>query len=223
MSEADPVQRIRDLESENARLRGLLDTTGMPSALRHQVRNALGIMRAILRRSIQGKTTIEDLVAHVEGRFDALLRVQTALLSSPDGRVDLATLVSNELMAQTIQDGEQATIDGPALRIGSREAELLGLVVHELATNAVKFGEADHIDVSWTLASPGSLTWIWAETAQTPRPQRPAFRGFGMEAIEVMLPYQLKAEGRLEFLSEGVRCTVAMPLDPHGQAMSPQG
>jgi two-component sensor histidine kinase len=215
MSDPSAADRIRALETENARLRRLLERRGMPSTLRHQVRNALGLMRAVLRRSADSKSSVEDLVAHVEGRFDALLRVETALLSSPDGRLDFATLVSDTLLAQAIKEGEDASIQGPAVRVEAQAAELLGLVLHELAVNAVKFGSLGHpgarIDVSWTVTpAPEQLAFTWMETGQTPAV--PPHRGFGTEAIEGMLPYQLKAQSTLEFLPEGVRCRVSLPL-----------
>lgn len=216
MSDADQADTIQHLRTENARLRHLLEQRGVPSTLRHQVRNALGLMRAIARRSAESKATIEDFVAHLDGRFDALLRVQTALLSSPDNTVELTKLVADELLAQIIREGERATIIGPTLHLEARQAELIGLVLHELATNAIKFGALTvpqgHIEVSWAVSPPRRLTITWAENG--PSGPSSSFRGFGMEAIEGMLPYQLKAESRLEFLSEGLRCTIALPLAP---------
>ncbi|MDX7950232.1 HWE histidine kinase domain-containing protein [Lichenihabitans sp. Uapishka_5] len=216
--QADQAGQIGQLQADNMRLRRLLNERGAPSTLRHQVRNALGLMRAIMRRSATGKTSVADFVAHLEGRFDALLRVQTGLLSSPDGQADLAMIVADEFLVQAIQEGERATVQGPAVRIEPKQAELLGLVLHELTTNAIKFGAltapGGHIDVSWTLTTEPerSLTLVWAETGQQRAEPSQAFRGFGMEVIEGMLPYQLKAETALEFLTEGVRCTIAMPL-----------
>jgi two-component sensor histidine kinase len=217
MAESDHADHIRRLEAENARLRRLLDQHGVPSTLRHQTRNALGLMRAILRRSAEGKTSVEDFAAHVEGRFDALLRVQTALLSSHDGCVDLTMLVSDELLAQTIGENERATLDGPTVRLDARQAELLGLALHELATNSLKFGAmttaTGRIDVSWRIdASPARLILVWAETGGRRGTDIPVAKGFGMDTIETMLPYQLKAESTVELLSEGLRCTITVPL-----------
>ena len=91
---------------------------------------------------------------------------------------------------------------------------MIGLALHELATNSVKFGALTvpqgHIEVSWAVSPTRTLTLTWAESGRSGSPS--SFRGFGMEAIEGMLPYQLKAESKLEFLSEGLRCTIALPL-----------
>jgi two-component sensor histidine kinase len=217
MSDAASADRLRHLEAENARLRQLLDQQGVSTVLRHQVRNTLGMMRAILRQSAEYKSTATELAAHVEGRFDALLRVQTALLSSPDGRLDLGTLVCDQLLAETIKEGERATVSGPPVRADARQAEMLAIALHELAANAIKFGAMrtleGRIDVTWDLtSSPARLTIVWAETGP-PRTMADApVRGFGTEVIEGMLPYQLKATSRLELLAEGMRCTIALPL-----------
>lgn len=216
MTDADQAGHVQRLEADNARLRRLLDDRQMPSVLRHQVRNALGLMRAVLRRSVEGKTSIEDFAAHVEGRFDALLRIQTALLSSLDGRIDLTMLVTDVFLAMAIPEGDKAVVTGPTVRLEARQCELLGLALHELATNAVKFGalttSAGRIEVSWEVdAAARHLTVIWAETGLGELDPSPS-RGFGMDAIEGMLPYQLKADSRVEFLARGLRCTIKLPL-----------
>ena len=218
MSDADQADTLRHLRAENARLRHLLEQQGLPSSLRHQVRNSLGLMRAITRRSAEGKATVEDFVAHLEGRFDALLRIQTTLLSSRDSQAELSMIVADELLAQAIPEGERATIKGPIVRIEAKQAELIGLVLHELATNAIKFGALTvpdgHIEVSWTLSPERRLVFVWAETGRQRGNPTPSYRGFGIEAIEGMLPYQLRAESKLEFLSEGLRCSITLPLTP---------
>lgn len=217
MSDDEQSARIRRLEVENARLRDLLDGSGRPCALRHPVRNTLALLRAILRRSAEGKTSVEDFVAHLEGRFDALLRVQTAVSMHPDGQVDLATLVSDEFLAQTIEEGARATIDGQPVRLDPHQAELLGLAIHELATNALKFGAltalGGHIDVSWSVSADRRLILVWTESGHRPDAPQRSVRGFGMEAIETMLPCRLGAETELEFMAEGLRCTLIVPIE----------
>lgn len=217
MSDAHLTQKVADLEAENGRLRRLLDRQGMPSTLRHQVRNALGLMRVILRRSSDSKATVEDFAAHLEGRFDALLRVQTTLLSSPDGGANFYTLVLNELTAHVHPDDDKVSIDGPDVRIEARHAELLGLVIHELATNAVKFGaltaSRGRLEVSWRLVpEPHRLVLTWRESGLTRGDDIPTFRGFGTDAIEGMLPYQIKADSTIAFRPDGLLCTIAVPL-----------
>jgi two-component sensor histidine kinase len=210
--------RIKELEQENARLRRLLDGQNMPASLRHQVRNSLGLMRAILRRSAETSASIAEFAAHVEGRFDALLRVQTLLINAADSGVPLHSLLADELMAHVIHEGDQATIEGPPVGLGPKSAQLLGLAFHELATNAVKFGAmttpTGRISVSWTVSEESQpiLTLTWSETGLATPSATPTFRGFGLEALEKMLNFELKADSALEFRPAGLRCIIRLPL-----------
>lgn len=210
--------RIKDLEKENAGLRRLLEAQNMPASLRHQVRNSLGLMRAILRRSVESSPSLADYAAHVEGRFDALLRVQTLLINALDAGVSLHNLLADELMAHVIHEGDQATIEGPPVNLGPKSAQLLGLAFHELATNAVKFGAmtspAGRISISWSVSdeTQPTLTLVWTETGISTPVSPPTFRGFGVEALERMLNFELKAESSLEFRSTGLHCAIRLPL-----------
>jgi two-component sensor histidine kinase len=184
--------RIKDLEKENARLRRLLEAQNMPASLQHRVRNSMGLMRAILRRSAESSTSLADYAAHVEGRFDALLRVQTLLINALDAGVSLHNLLADELMAHVIHEGDQAAIEGPPVSLGSKSAQLLGLAFHELATNAVKFGAmtspTGRISVSWAVSeeTQPALTLIWTETGLSRPVSPPTFRGFGVEALALL-------------------------------------
>lgn len=217
MSDDNSHRRVAELEAENLRLRRTLDENGLPSTLRHQIRNILGVLRAIMRRSAETATSVADYAAHLEGRFDALLRVQSQVLSSPDTRVDLHTLVANELLAHVVRDGEKARISGDDVRLPARTAEVLALALHELATNAIKFGplshQTGHVDIRWASEQPQTLTLTWTETGGTIPVQQPSVRGFGMEALEGMLPYQLNANAKIDFRPEGLACTFRLPLE----------
>lgn len=216
MSDDSKDGRIRALEQENARLRGLLDQQGVPESLRHQVRNALSIFRTLVRRSTASSSSVAEYVAHLEGRIDAILRVQAQIMSSPKGGVDLRALIANELLAHVVREGEKATIAGPDIRVPARTAEYLGLALHELVTNAIKFGSlplsTGRIAIAWRVdPGEGGLTLTWSEEGSNAPVPAPTARGFGMEALEAMLPYQLKAETRLDFRPEGLLCTIRLP------------
>lgn len=211
--------RIRDLEQEVARLRRLLDARGVPATLRHQTRNALALMRAILRRSAETASSVEDYAAHLEGRFDALLRVQTPLIAGGDDALDLHMLIADELVAYTIREGAQATLDGPVVDLSPKSAEVLGLAIHELTVNAIKFGAMTvpdgQIAISWSVSGSDRpmLDLSWSESGLAGLIP-PSFRGFGIETLEKMLPYQIDASSRLEFRPEGLHCVIRLPLSP---------
>ncbi|MGI4765365.1 MAG: HWE histidine kinase domain-containing protein [Janthinobacterium lividum] len=220
MSDDASLRRAQALEHDNARLRRLLDHQGSTAGHRHQMRNTLAMVRDIVRQSVDRFAGAEDYAAHLESRLDAVFRIQQTIADRPFDGVDLHTLVMDELVAYSVNEGEQLSIDGPDIQLLPAAASTLGLALHELATNAVEFGAvsapAGRISVSWT-TSPGEdgrdwLTLRWTETGVEPISPSPHRRGFGTEVIEQALKYQFGGEGRLEFAPGGLRCTIRLPL-----------
>ncbi len=111
----DLEDRLAALEADNARLRRLLDAAGAPDSLRHGLRNTMAMMRTIMHRSAEKARDVEDYVAHLDGRFGAVMRVQAA--TGVVGEADLHSLISDELMFHLVREGEQATIAGPRVRL----------------------------------------------------------------------------------------------------------
>ncbi len=216
-------RRIAELEADNARLRRLLDRQGSPGGLRHQVRNTLAALRELVRRSADTSDSVENYAAHLDGRLDAVLRVQNAIANGPGaGEVSLHALVADEFLAQAIGDGRRAAFAGPDVVLQPVAADALALALHELATNAVKFGAMTvphgRIDVSWSIAPGGGdgprLTFTWVESGLSGLPPVPPRRGFGMEAVELSLGYQLNAESEFRFAPTGLACTIRLVLAP---------
>lgn len=221
MTQDSQDARIAELEAENRRLRRFLDEKGLPAEQRHQVRNTLAMLRAIIRRSAETCDTVETYAAHLDGRLDAIARVLGALMRSvPDG-VALHALVADELLAHLAREGDQATISGPNLRLRPGAAEIMALAIHELTVNALEHGALmvpqGRIAVRWSVvpAEPGGLfTFVWTESGLENLPAQPARRGFGTEVLERSLRYELKAETDLAYERSGLRCTITLPLPP---------
>lgn len=217
--------RIEELEAENRRLRRFLDEKGLPAEQRHQVRNTLAMLRAIIRRSAETSESVETYAAHLDGRLDAVARVLNALMRNLPEGVSLHSLIADELLAHLAREGEQVTISGPGLRLRPGAAEVFAMAIHELAVNAVEHGALTvpqgGIHISWTLTTPAAadgaaptLTLDWAESGLESLPPEPVRRGFGTEVLERSLRYELKAETRLAFEPNGLRCTIRLPLPP---------
>ena len=114
MPDDDLTGRVARLEADNQRLRRLLDRQGTPGSLRHQLRNTLSTVREFVRRSAETTTDVDDYAAHLDGRLDAVLRVQNAIANGPgEGEVGLHALVADELLAQAIGEGQRAAVAGP--------------------------------------------------------------------------------------------------------------
>jgi two-component sensor histidine kinase len=215
----DSAARLAALEADNARLRRLLDEAALPDTLRHGMRNTMAMMRTVIHRSAESSGDVESYVAHLDGRFGAVMRVQAA--TDAFGDADLHTLISDELMFHLAREGEEATIDGPRVRLRPKAALVLALALHELASNAVEHGSLalpqGRISATWRVAAGGAeaepqvLTLDWTETGGS-GVRTPARRGFGTDVLTEMLAYDLGAQVALRYEPDGLRCTIDLPL-----------
>jgi two-component sensor histidine kinase len=188
--------------------------------LEHRVRNLLGLVRSLVRRTAETRVTAEDFSAHLEGRICALARTQGLLMRQTGEGVELAELVDAELIAHAARDGRVESA-GPPVRLRAKAAETLSLALHELMTNAVKYG---------ALASPDgrlAITWRrdldredpcvrleWRESGVPVPAATPQHRGFGRDLIERTVPYELLGATRFSFEPDGIRCIIDIPITP---------
>jgi two-component sensor histidine kinase len=218
--ESDIAARMVRLEADNKRLRRLLDEAGAPDGLRHGLRDTMAMLRAVLRLSAETADSVENYATHLEGRLDAIARVRVT--ADTFGEVNLHTLISDELMIHLIREGDQAALDGPAVRLRPKAAQLVALAIHELCSNAVEhgaFGLAEGgVEVRWSVdgtgaTSAGELTLAWKETGGSAIGP-PARQGFGMQVLTEMLSYELGARVDLAFEAGGLRCIIQFSLTP---------
>lgn len=191
--------------------------------LQHRVKNILAIMRSIFGRTVEAGGSLEEVVDHFTGRLDSLARTQTVAARTLEGRVDLEELIRDELLSFGVSDGPKLSIDGPSVRLAPDAAEAVGLAIHELATNAVKYGALfaakGHLMLRWSVqdtAQGKRMALEWQESGVPLLSTNPSRVGFGRELIEQALPYQLQATTALEFLPGGVRCLINIPLPDAG-------
>jgi two-component system, chemotaxis family, CheB/CheR fusion protein len=188
------------------------------AALRQRIRRVLSLFRTVgIHMSAHSRNSDESAL-HLCGRIGAIGRVVLAPVFS-DG-MDLESLVLDELLLQAAPP-EQYSIRGPEIRLKAHAAELMSLVIHELATNAVKYGALSQsrarIQVAWEIAArlgPQVLQFDWSE-AGVKIAGPPSTRGFGTELVERLIARELKGEGRMIFLAGGVHCTIEIPLRDH--------
>ncbi|MEE7488968.1 HWE histidine kinase domain-containing protein [Methylobacterium oryzae CBMB20] len=213
----DPAERLAVLEADNARLRRLLDTAGLPDSLRHGMRNTMAMMRTVMHRSAESAVNVESYVAHLDGRFGAITRVQAA--TDAFGDADLHTLISDELMFHLAREGEQAILAGPRVRLRPKAAQVVALALHELTSNAVEHGSLalpqGRVRAAWRVAEaeagPPVLSLDWAETGGS-GVEPSGRRGFGTDVLTEMLAYDLGAAVDLRYEPDGLRCTIRVPL-----------
>lgn len=212
----DLTDRLAASRADNARLRRLLDEAGAHEGLRHGLRDTVATLRALMRRTAEDAEDVESYVAHLDGRLDVLTRARAR--TDAFGEADLHTLVSDELFAHLVREGERATLAGPRVSLRPKATQVLALAVHELASNAAEHGSLGgtdgRVEVRWTVepdrAEPVlTLTWKEMGAATAAAPRR---RGFGAVVLEEMLAYDLGARTSVAFEPDGLRCTVRLPL-----------
>lgn len=179
---------------------------------RRQMRGMLALIRAIVRRTSSSATSVHDFVAHLNGRLDTIARVQEILMrDSP--QFDLAELLSDEILRQGMCT---ARIDLPSssLYVSRPVAASLALAFHELATNAIKFGQlgdpSRRIRIAWRPTGEGDDQTVltWTERAQPSGHGSPVAPGFGFELIRNTLPYEIGARTRIDVTADGLFCEI---------------
>ena len=192
------------------------------SELQHRVRNTLSVVRTIAQRTGETSQSVADYAMHLDGRLNAFSRVESAIAGDPGAGIDLESLVADELLASIAHEGEQAHISGPAVLLQPRAATTFGLALHELATNAIKFGALSRpggqVSVTWWIEEAvdggvSRLLFEWTETGGQRPVLAPRPRGFGMNMLERTLPFELDAETTLAFAARGVTCRIILPLN----------
>ena len=205
-------------------LRGLQDRQQVLMAeLQHRTRNLLAVVQSIASRTARSSTSLEAFRAEFESRLQALSRVQSLLARAEDRGIDLHSLVTAELAAygDTGLPSGKIQVAGAAVTLPPMAAQAIGLALHELATNAVKYGAlaqpAGRLVVRWEFQQEGFDPWVsiqWQESGVLLPPITGASqrRGYGRELIERALPYQMRAKTSLSFGPEGVHCEIRVPV-----------
>jgi two-component sensor histidine kinase len=203
-------------------LRGLQSRQHVLMAeLQHRTRNLLSVVQSIANQTIRSSNSYAAFAAQFGSRLRALSRVQSLLAQIEDQMVDLESLVNAELAAHSDSDvaAGKITVAGPAVALPPTAAQAIGLALHELATNAVKYGAlvqpAGKLAVTWELRTTPlpEVALEWRETGVTmTHDGRPKRKGYGTELIERALPYQLRAKTELDFGNDGVRCAITVPI-----------
>lgn len=186
--------------------------------LQHRVRNTLAIIRSIFTRTVAAGGTMEDVANHFCGRLDAVARYQPPASVEPGGTVDLETMVREELHSFQFGDQPNIAIAGEDVGLGLDMAQMIGLALHELATNSIKFGALSpeghgSLHIAWRAAE-DMLHFEWRETGVPVLGAAPLRRGFGQQFIEQALPYQINATTLFELRPGGVFCTIVAPIAP---------
>jgi PAS domain S-box-containing protein len=173
----------------------------------HRVRNMLAKVSAVARRTASGASSLQQFIADFDPRIAAMARAHELL--------GLAELIASELQPYVGCADDRISMSGPNVVLSSNVAQALGMALHELATNAAKYGAlsrpAGHLDIHWSLgASDGALRLVWAETGVNCN-GAPSRNGFGSTIIDRVLPAETGGRVDRDFTPAGLVCTVEIP------------
>jgi len=185
--------------------------------LNHRVKNTLAIVQSLTHQSFHSAASTEDAKRRFEGRLKALASAHS-LLTATNWESALIADVARAALAPFCPP-DRCDIDGPPLPVSPQTAVGLALALHELATNAAKYGAlstpSGRLSVRWTVVD-DQLQLIWTERGG-PRVSPPERRGFGTRMIERTLASEFGGKVVLDFAPEGVTCTLIAPLPKTGE------
>lgn len=181
--------------------------------LNHRIRNLFAIVGAIVSLSARGAQSAEEAAARARERIMALGRAHEAsqnMLGS--AMVDLRRLV--EIILQPYEAETQLSLSGPTTALTASAITPLGLLLHEWATNAAKYGalsgESGRLNVEWQVEDDGALLFTWSETGGPVLGGEPEYAGFGSRLADQSAA-QLEAELTTEWKPQGVVHTLRLP------------
>ena len=191
--------------------------------LHHRVNNMLMTISAVARLTRAESKDIDQFVKALDDRLKTLARSH-ALLSQP-GRTTatIKDIVSQELSAQGGVEGRNLSQHGPELTVASKQAQVLSMVFHELATNAVKHGALSHktgrVEVVWDADRTQLAQRVrirWRERGVTIN-QHAVKRGFGSEILERSIPEMLRGSFNRTFHPDGIECVIEFSIEGSSQ------
>ena len=184
--------------------------------LQHRARNLLGVVNVVASRTlVQGAP-----IAPFEERMQALSRAQGLLSQGGSDSVEVGALVRAELAAHANGASERISITGPEAYLSARQVQNFALALHELTTNAVKYGalkgDTGHLTVTWEFMldrrDRRRLALNWVESGVHVEPDKITRRGYGTELIQEALAYALQARIDYTLGADGVRCRIEMAV-----------
>jgi two-component sensor histidine kinase len=201
-----------------ARLRAEEQQATLNHEISHRMKNTLAMVQAIATQTMRNAVDLDEARSALAARLVALGKAHDLLLSGTRESASIDAILRGALALHDDAQADRLRMDGPPVQVGSRAALSLALIVHELATNAGKYGALSvaggHVRVEWLIDATGMepivrLCWIERDG---PPVTPPTSRGFGSRLVERGLAGTFGGEARLTYKPEGVVCELTAPL-----------
>lgn len=196
--------------------------------LNHRVKNTLANVLSIIALTRRRATGLDSFADSLEGRIRALSATHDLLTQSEWGTTPVRLVIQTELAPYAQDADRHVEIEGPDVELAPNDALSLGLAIHELATNAAKYGalsvQDGRVRVLWELIAEDRARIRWEESNGPPLdPEARRKRGFGTDLIEKIVAHELRNPVDLRFDEGGVHCTLVIPVRRRGNFVIREG
>lgn len=175
----------------------------------HRAKNALAVVQSLVK--LTRASTVRQFIEAVSGRIEALSRAHSLLSQSNWSGAQLSQIVNDELAVAA--KGGDVRVDGPSIRVEADSVQPISMVIHELATNAFKYGALSSpngkVEVTWKIVE-GNLVLLWCEKGG-PATTEPEQFGFGARMLKQVVTKQINGELDYDWRPEGLSVTITMP------------
>ncbi|GAA0269708.1 CHASE domain-containing protein [Alteraurantiacibacter aestuarii] len=183
--------------------------------LNHRVKNTLANVLSIIALTRRRAEDVSEFANGLDGRIRALSATHDLLTKSDWGTTPIGDVVQAELRPYAQDKDHVVEATGPEIELAPNDALSLGLAMHELATNAAKYGALSRaggkVTITWEMAGEALVRVEWVESGGPAVPQQRG-RGFGTDLIERIVAHELRNPVELIFDPAGVRCTMMIPV-----------
>ena len=181
--------------------------------LNHRVRNILSLIRGLLSQTRDSARSVDEFIGTLESRVHALARAHDQITADRWSPARLIDLIEVEAGAYLGERSDRVQLNGPNVLLTPGCFTVLALVIHEMLTNAAKYGAlSDHgsVSIDWRIDEDGSLLLDWTESGGPPV-VAPTRRGFGSTVIERSIPYDLDGHAEIHYRLAGIEAHFCIP------------
>jgi len=206
---------VERMNAEDAERRAQARQDFLARELQHRTKNLFSVVQAIVARSFANKRTVQEAETAVSERLHSLAQTHAILIDKEWQGADLTEVVRTEMGPY----GDRVSIEGPSLMLTAKAAQNFALSLHELATNAAKYGalsnQSGRVHISWSVGKPNGrhqFMFRWQERGG-PRVTPPTGKGFGSAVLEQVMAEYFEAPPQIEFAADGVGYEVVGSLE----------
>ncbi|SFQ64585.1 PAS domain S-box-containing protein [Roseivivax halotolerans] len=186
--------------------------------LNHRVKNMMATIQSVASNTMRSSSSYDDFKESFSGRLQAISKAHDSIFKSPDQKVDLMEIIKEQFEVYLDLDAARLEFTGDPITMDSQAARGMGIIVHEMVTNAMKYGslsnDTGNVTVSWALRAQDNGTGVnltWKESGG-PSVSKPDNVGFGSRLIEILVEQRLGGSMNRTFSPDGLRCDISFEV-----------